>query len=72
MDIAQLFDLDLTGVARPIHLLPVEPAEVSTEAVAGLAGVLTETATVHAAAWRRRSTTTCAGAPTAQASRSIP
>lgn len=44
MDIAQLFDLALTGVGRPIHVLPLEPADVSTEAVAGLAGVLTETA----------------------------
>ena len=45
MDIAQLIDLALTGVdERSVHVMPLEPAEVSAEAVAGLAGVLTEMA----------------------------
>ena len=47
MDIAQLIDLALTGVdERSVHLMPLEPAEVSAEAVAGLAGVLTEMASI--------------------------
>jgi hypothetical protein len=47
MDIAQLIDLALTGVdQRSVHVMPLEPAEVSAEAVAGLTGVLTEMAGV--------------------------
>ena len=35
MDIAQLIDLSLTGVdERSVHVMPLEPAEVSAEAVA--------------------------------------
>jgi hypothetical protein len=47
MDIAQLIDLSLTGIdERSVHVMPLEPAEVSAEAVAGLAGVLIEMSSI--------------------------
>jgi hypothetical protein len=49
MDIAQLIDLALSGVKRPVHVMPSEPVEVSAEAVAGLTGVLTEIAGIMVA-----------------------